>query len=139
MGLSDSRASSGDRSAVRGYRKRSVQWILLTGDRRVVALGFVGLFAAFFVLLETLGFVPLADTQALFYAYSSLIGGNLTLITVIVSINQLLLSRELQTPNEVRTQIESVVEYRETVESATNEVAPVKPQGFLRLLLEATR
>ncbi|MFC7007356.1 hypothetical protein [Halalkalicoccus salilacus] len=79
------------------------------------------------------------DLQALFYVYSGLITGNFTLITVVVSINQLLLSRELQTPGELRTQIENVIEYRRDVEGAADEIVPVQPLGFLRLLVEATR
>lgn len=97
------------------------------------------LFFGFFSSLSILDVVPLFDLQALFYVYSGLITGNFTLITVVVSINQLLLSRELQTPGELRTQIENVIEYRRDVEGAADEIAPVQPLGFLRLLVEATR
>ncbi|WP_336363586.1 hypothetical protein [Halalkalicoccus salilacus] len=97
------------------------------------------LFFGFFSSLSILNVVPLLDLQALFYVYSGLITGNFTLITVVVSINQLLLSRELQTPGELRTQIENVIEYRRDVEGAADEIAPVQPLGFLRLLVEATR
>lgn len=97
------------------------------------------LFFGFFSSLSILNVVPLFDLQALFYVYSGLITGNFTLITVVVSINQLLLSRELQTPGELRTQIENVIEYRRDVEGAADEIAPVQPLGFLRLLVEATR
>lgn len=83
--------------------------------------------------------MPLTDLQALFYVHSGLIAGNLTLITVVVSIDQLLLSRELQTPGELQDQIESVIEFHEDVEDATGEIAPVEPLGFLRLLVEGTR
>lgn len=133
--------AAGDESAgtiVDAYR-RGTEWILLTGDRTIVGFGIAGALGAFFAVLVGLGGVPLLDTQALFYAYSGLIAGNLTLVTVVVSVNQLLLSRELQTPGELQSQIENVVEYRTDVEEATGEVAPVKPLGFLRLLVEATR
>ncbi|WP_306060474.1 hypothetical protein [Natronococcus wangiae] len=116
-----------------------VEWLLLTGNRGIIALGLTGLFAVFFTVLGFLGAVPLRDMQALFYAYSGLISGNITLITVIVSINQLFLSRELQTPGELQTQIENIIEYRKEVEQTAGEVAPPMPLGFLRLLVEATR
>lgn len=115
------------------WRRRASEWVLLTGDRSAVALVITGLFFGFFVSLSVLDVVPL------FYVYSGLITGNLTLITVVISINQLLLSRELQTPGELRTQIENVIEYRRDVEGAADEIAPVQPLGFLRLLVEATR
>lgn len=116
-----------------------MRWVLLDGDRSAVAVVLSGLLLGFFVALFALNAVPLLDVQALFYVFGGLISGNLTLITVVVSINQLLLSRELQTPGELRTQIRNVVEYRRDVEEATDEIAPVEPQGFLRLLAEATR
>lgn len=121
------------------WRRRISEWLLLTGDRSVVALMITSLFFGFFSSLSILDVVPLFDLQALFYVYSGLITGNFTLITVVVSINQLLLSRELQTPGELRTQIENVIEYRRDVEGAADEIAPVQPLGFLRLLVEATR
>ena len=81
----------------------------------------------------------MADVQAIFYVYSGLIAGNITLVTVVVSINQLMLSRELQTPGEVRSQISIVIDYRSAVEGATGEIAPVEPMGFLHLFVEAAR
>lgn len=135
----NSRRNGDDKTSLETYRKDSLEWVLLTGNRGIIALGFAVAFAVFFTTLGSLGFVPLEDTRSLFYAYGGLIAGNPTLITVIVSINQLLLSRELQSSAEVRNQIESVIEYRNEIEDATNEIAPVKPLGFLRLLVEATR
>lgn len=52
----------------------------------------------FFLLIELLDLVPLSDVQPTFYIFSGLIGENLALITVVVSLNQ---SRELQTPGEL--------------------------------------
>lgn len=121
------------------WRRRISEWLFLSGDRSLVALVITSLFFGFFSSLSILNVVPLFDLQALFYVYSGLITGNFTLITVVVSINQLLLSRELQTPGELRTQIENVIEYRRDVEGAADEIAPVQPLGFLRLLIEATR
>lgn len=121
------------------YRSKAVRWVFLTGNRAVLALVITGAFAAFFVTLLALDVVTLAHAQPLFYAYGGLIAGNLTLITVIVSINQLFLSRELRSPGELQTQIENIVEYREGVEEATGVVAPSTPLRFLLLLVEATR
>lgn len=124
---------------VDSYRSKGVRWIFLTGNRGVVALGITGAFATFFVCLVLAGAVPLEYTQPLYYAYSGLIAGNLTLITVIVSINQLFLSRELRTPGELQTQIENIIEYRKGIEHAMGEIAPSTPLEFLRILIEGTR
>lgn len=115
------------------------EWLLLDGDRFVVAGLTVLAFLASVVALELAGLVPVRHTQPVFYAFGALISGNLTLVTVVVSINQLLLSRELKSPGELESQIDSVIDYRTGVEEAADRVAPVQPLGFLRLLFENTR
>jgi len=115
------------------------EWVLLDGNRLAVAAVVLAILAGVFTVVELLGWVPLESYQPLFYVFSGLIGGNLTLITVVVSINQLLLGRELETPGELESEMENVVQYREAVEDAAGKLAPVKPLGFLQLLFESTR
>ncbi len=120
-------------------RERVREWFLLDGSRvRVAVLVTVALYA-WFLSVSVSGLAPYADLQPLYYAFSELISGNLTLITVVVAINQLLLSREFHTPGELESQIEGVEEYRRDVESITGRVAPVEPPEFLRLLAQSTR
>lgn len=105
-------------------RERASEWLLLDGRRENVSIALAALFFAFFSTLTVVGPVPLLDVQSLFYVYSGLIAGNITIVTVVVSINQLLLSRELQTPGELREQIDEVIEYRSEVEDATARSRP---------------
>ena len=78
------------------------EWFLLDGNRLVIAGGVVILIFGLLSVAEWTGLIPLTDTMPMFYLFSSLIGGNLTLITVVVSINQLLLSREFSSPGELQ-------------------------------------
>ena len=115
------------------------EWVLLSGSRLYV--GALGAAVAFVVvaLLELAGAVSLAETSALVAVFGGFLGGNLTLVTVVVSINQLLLSREFKGPGELRTQLDNVIEYREGVEASAGRVAPVEPFTFLQLLFDNTR
>lgn len=135
--------TSGQGSSDDRWKKNVGEWwresVLLNGHRGYVTGITAGLVFAFLSLLSLSGFTPLRSTQPLSYVYGGLISGNLTVITVVVSISQLLLSRELETPQELRSQIEGAVDYRETIEDATGQIAPVEPQGFLQLLYENTR
>lgn len=132
---SPSHGDEGVRGGIDAYR----EWFLLDGDRRRVAATVLAGILAILVGVELAGWVPMNEIQPLYYLFSALIGGNITLITVVVSINQLLLSRELKSPGELESQIENVIDYRREVEESAGEVAPVKPMGFLRLLTENTR
>lgn len=132
---SSSETNGGVRSNIGDVR----EWLLLDGDRIAVAGLVLSLIFGTLVAVELAGWVPMNQIQPLYYLFSALIGGNITLITVVVSINQLLLSRELKSPGELESQIESIIEYRKEVEDSAGKIAPVKPMGFLRLLVENTR
>ena len=131
----------GDEASSGGGRlaDRASEWVLLHGNRVLVGAGIAVLFGGLFAATAALHAAPLTDPQPTFYLFGGLISGNRTLITVVVSINQLLLSRELSTPGELDSQIEGLVDYREDVERASGRLAPVEPQGFLRLLFDSTR
>ena len=131
--------SSGGGAGLTAKKDRVREWILLDGNRLVVAAGVLALVLGALTAVERLGWVPMQRDQPVFYVFSALISGNLTLITVVVSINQLLLSRELNSPGELQSQIRNVIEYRREVEDHAGEIAPVKPLGFLELLFENTR
>lgn len=118
---------------------RIKQWLLLDGNRFVIAAILALAFGLAHLALSIGGLAPLANMQPLFYAFSGLITGNFTLITVVVSINQLVLSQELESPGELESEIEETVGYREEVEAVANRIAPAEPSGFLRLVVESTR
>ncbi|MFC4451503.1 hypothetical protein [Halorussus aquaticus] len=137
-GQSSDATSSGSSGLV-AKKNRVREWALLDGNRLVVAgIVVAGIFAVL-AGTERLGLVPLDRSQPVYYVFSALISGNLTLITVVVSINQLLLGREFHSPGELESEIRNVVDYRSEVEEHAGEIAPVKPLGFLRLLFENTR
>jgi len=132
-------SSNTDRQPREGYWSRAIRWLLLDGDRIRIALCLGVVFGTFFGGLVALWITPFRNTQPALYAYGGLISGNLTLVTVVVSINQLLLSRVLNTPGEQQQQMRNVIEYRTEIEKATDNIAPVTPLEFLQLLTEATR
>lgn len=119
--------------------RRAREWFLLEGHRlHVTGLAVLALLAVISALVFS-SLVPLQNVQPLYYVYGGMISGNLTVVTVVVAINQLLLSRELSTPNELVAEIEGIVDYRRDIETFAGRIAPVDPPGFLRLLVESTR
>lgn len=130
------RHADGDRD---GTVRRWTEWFLVDGHRGIVAG--IALVACFVWLasVSVSEIVPWGSVQPIFYAFVGLITGNVTIVTVVVSISQLLLSKELKSPDELRSQVDGATAYRSDVEDATGRVPPVDPQRFLRLLFEATR
>lgn len=120
-----------------GDDKSAFDWLVLNGNRLVVAgLLLVAVFASLLVV-EIAVLQEIRWSVPLLYVYSAQVGGNLTLITLVLTINQLVLSRQLSSPGELREQIREVTNYREEVQSASDgDIAPVTPSDFLAQLLQ---
>lgn len=117
-----------------------VRWFTLVGDRIVVAAGLTLAFAVFVAAIAAAGVVATLESRRLVYLFQGIAAANVTLVTIVVSVNQLVLSRELNAPGELRGRIDNVTEYRETVEETTHRSpVPITPSKFLAVLLDGTR
>lgn len=135
--MSDERS---ERVAGRGrsLAQRVTEWFLLDGDRLHVMAVTDGVLLAFLTLVSVSPLVPHEDLQAEYLVFSRMIGGNLTIVSIVVVLNQLLISRELHTPDELRSQMEGVLAYRDDIEDVTGQLPPVEPLGLLWFLNENT-
>lgn len=136
--MSDHRSGTGGET---GTGSALASWLLLEGNRLVVAAGVV-VFTALLLLavLWGYGLDSLAPNSPMYFLFGSLLTGNLTLLTVVLSINQLVLSRELGAPGTLRERIDRTVDFRSTVEDTTDvRVSPNSPANFLELLHESVK
>lgn len=111
------------------------RWVLLSGNRYLVAGGILA-------VMTVVAMVPIftgslvRNTTPLSYMASALITGNVTLISLVVAINQVVLSQELESPGSLRDEIEETAEYRQA--ALDQQTAPTEPANFLQELLEQT-
>ena len=125
-------------SGEKGTSDRLQLWILLEGDRLVLAAVLLVAISGVLLVLYAVGLFRVAPSSPTFLLFSSLVGGNLTLITVVLSINQLVLSRELGDPGNLSSRVEGAISYRREVEKAAGVVtSPVQPGAFLQFLYES--
>ena len=116
--------------------RRVTQWILLDGNRHAVA----GLFTllSFFVLLSLgfFGIIRLTDQAAVRGIAGGFIPGLIAFLSIVLAINQLVLSQEFGSAGEVRNRITQVQEYRHDVEETANSgPSPVLPTEFLSFVI----
>lgn len=120
---------------------RAAHWLLLEGNRFVIAGGIV---LAIFGCVRGLVYADLVavgpgSTVSTVFG-SGLISGTLTLVTVALSINQLILSRVFGSPNELRDKLDGTRELRRRVQRLAGEPsAPNDPAEFLSLVAVTTR
>lgn len=116
--------------------KRLRHWVLLRGNRIAIA----GLVVVA-VVLSTAGFIVAGlidvgpDSLVPTLLGGGLTSGVATLLTITLSINQLILSRVFGSPNDLRERLTGTLEFRGTIENIAEEPSsPNDPAAFLSLL-----
>ena len=89
------------------------------------------------VLIPYFSRFAIRNLTPLFYIASALIGGNITLITIVVAINQVVLSQELESPGSLRDEIDKTADYRQA--ALDQSAPPTDPADFLQQLLQQTQ
>lgn len=118
-------------------RQEPYQWFVLLGDRLLLAGLLTFIFALGVVALIVSGTISVRSTTNLVYLFQGLAGGNFTLLTIVLSINQLVLSREFGSPGDLEDRIDDASAFRNhTRETARKHSMPVTPSGFLLALFD---
>ena len=118
-------------------------WLLLAASRRLVVAGLLAALFLAFVALGTLDPVGLRTAMArgdpIETLFQALLTAIITGVTLVVTINQLVLSQELGAVGDQRERMEGAMAFRRAVEDVIDEpVAPAEPAAFLGALVEAT-
>ena len=116
----------------------ATRWLFITGDRLGVAtaLALFSVVLAALVIEFDLVYVGPGSNLSTVLA-SGLLSGLLTLLTVVLSINQLILSRLFGSAGNLSDQLEGTLDYRRTVEDIAGvDVSPNEPSAFIGLLAE---
>jgi hypothetical protein len=120
----------------------SVALYLRLGRRRLTA----GLVALIFLAILVLGWLDPVGLRAAMRSsdpvgtlFQALVTVVVTGVTLVVTINQLVLSQELGAAGDQRERMQGSLEFRDDVaESIEEPVGPLEPAGFLRALVTAT-
>jgi hypothetical protein len=123
---------------------RTKLWLLLDADRRVITAIPLGLVFVSLVLLGVLDPAPLSRAMDTSDPIETVFQGFLTAIitgvTLVVTINQLVLSQELGAVDDQRERMAGAMEFREDVEATIEApIVPPEPSSFLRAIVEVTR
>ncbi|WP_049922440.1 hypothetical protein [Halopiger djelfimassiliensis] len=115
------------------------RWVLLDGNRYVLSALFAGIVFLTCAGIGFAGYVPVTDPATATTLVSSIVGGTLPFITIVLAINQLVLAQELGWPGDLEERFESMASFRREVETLTGEsVSPAAPADFLQLIVETT-
>jgi hypothetical protein len=130
-----------DRLRERSERSVAVSYLLMGADRRLVAAGIVAF--VFFGLIAASVVAPgaaaaLGSGDPVETAFQSLVGATITGVTVVLTLNQLVLSQELGAVGDQRERMEGAMSFREDVGAMLGTTPPTEPSAFLRSMIAET-
>ena len=136
--MSDEVTTARSVRSIDGARDRAMHWFVLGGNRTAVSVVLVTAVVAFFFPLTRFGALAIGPGSTAASAFASgLISGTVTLVTIALSINQLILSRVFGSPNELFDQLSGTRDLRRRVRDHAGESAvPNDPAEFLDLVAE---
>jgi len=116
-----------------GLGGRVLHWFLLGGNRLAVALLLVAVVVAVLFGATRVGLLAVGPGSKAATAFASgFISGTVTLVTIALSINQLVLSRVFGSPSGLSQKLQGTRDLRETVRTRAGEAAvPNDPAAFL--------
>ena len=128
----------------RGLRIDLGRWILLDANRHAVT---GALLTVTFLSILTIGVVwpfemrnLLTETQAVQTVLNTFMGGIILLVSIVVSINSIVLSYDITSLTSQEDRIQAIVQFRRDVDEITEaEENPMDPSAFLQAMAESIR
>ncbi|MDS0259725.1 hypothetical protein NDI56_10005 [Haloarcula sp. S1CR25-12] len=119
-----------------GVADRALHWFVLGGNRLAVALLLVAGVVALLYVAARVGLLAVGPQSIAATAFASgFISGTVTLVTIALSINQLILSRVFGSPSGLSQKLQGTRDLRERVRTHAGEPAvPNDPAAFLGLV-----
>lgn len=140
-GTDSTREPTGEDLARRtSSRNQLVEWILVDGSRLLLTFAVSVLVLLVLLASYRLGVISFTNDDSVTRMASGMIAGSFSLVTIVVSVNQLILSQEFSPVGEFRDQFEEILEFRRDVEDAANiSATPAAPARLLELLSKDIR
>ncbi|EMA40538.1 hypothetical protein [Halobiforma nitratireducens] len=136
--------SDGDDEDGSGRLRGPRLWLLLRLNRWAFTGGILGIVFVVLVGTSQIGLTPLRliveNQDGLEFLFSAFIGAIITGTSIVVTINQLVLSQELGAVGQQRNRMQEAMSFRQDVESTIDEGAsPPEPAAFLFELVEGVQ
>jgi len=140
----DEVASTPGSTDAKGPRTRLEHWLLLDADRRVVTATVLSLLFVTFFTLGAIDDTPIREAMGssdpIETVFQAMLGAVVTGVTIVVTINQLVLSQELGAVGDQRSRMRGAMNFRRDVEDALDRPqSPMEPSDFLKSLVDRTR
>jgi len=122
---------------VDGSTTRLREWIFVSGNRVTLAVMIAIAAGTLYYMLGVMGIIAFVNDDSVTRLAGGLTAGLFSLITIVVTINQLILSQEFTGAGDAHERLNGVLTFRRQIaEKADVPAAPASPTKFLELLAE---
>ncbi|MFB6132356.1 MAG: hypothetical protein ABEJ44_02985 [Halanaeroarchaeum sp.] len=140
--MSDTGDAPSDRLRERAEQSKVKLWFLLEAHRWLVAVIFLGIV---FGTLVAVGYLyphaenAIRSSDSVDTLFQGLLTATITAVTLVLTLNQLVLSQELGAVKDQRERMEGAMQFREDVADVIRTpVSPSRPAQFLRALVDVS-
>lgn len=113
-------SESEDISPVDSATDRLARWLLLSGERSLIAAAITGVIFVVFLVSGLAGFILLSVPKRAVWFLNGTINGLLTLIPIAVGLNQIVLSQELDSLDDLFDRTKGTHNFHEQIADTTN-------------------
>ncbi|MFB9808868.1 hypothetical protein ACFFQF_28820 [Haladaptatus pallidirubidus] len=111
---------------------------MVEGNRLIITIGGSTIVFALLLIFSRFGVIAFTNEDSVTRMASGMIAGTFSLVTLVVSVNQFILSQEFSPAGDFRDRLEGVLQFRKDIEDATSvPAAPTAPSRLLTLLATA--
>lgn len=140
--MSETSDAPSDQLHKRAAQSRAKLWFFLQADRRVVVGILLGIV---FGTLVSVGYLyspaesAIRTSDSVDTLFQGLLTATITVVTLVLTVNQLVLSQELGAVKDQRKRMEGAMEFRKDVADVVQTpVSPSRPAQFLRALIDVS-
>lgn len=119
-----------------GSENAVVRWILLDGNRFAVTIGILAGCALVFSALTVTDVIGFTNEDSINRLANGMVAGTFSVVTIVITINQLILSRQFAAASQLRSRLDGVMELREDIEEKADiPASPAEPTALLETVM----
>lgn len=128
-----------DRSgATAGSENGPLRWVLLDGNRFLIAAGLLAISGIVLAALTATGVIAFTNESSINRLANGMVAGTFSVVTIVITINQLILSRQFAAASQLRERLDGVMELREDIaRKADVHASPAEPTALLEVVMSA--
>ncbi|WP_224449905.1 hypothetical protein [Haloprofundus salilacus] len=136
MSFADERSGAGDTP----ISNRVIRYLFLDANRTAIAFALWLLAFGLIYGLGLAGIIGVSKSSPVSALLRAVVSGLFTMVTVVITINQLILSRVFGEPGDLLDRMNESIEFREDIADRTGVTElPTDPGAFLRIVAKAVR